>query len=126
MTDFSASENIKAGQLVHVRMRNLIFLHPDDCLSGCETFVLDRDVKMGELITYFLSQEPPRLVPSLLNQKEWAVLTDDGQHLDLTYQEARQLEMALTEQKVKGVVVVTNAAGKRAQERGHVRTEADN
>lgn len=126
MTDFTASDDIKAGQLVHVRMSNLVFLHTDDCASDCETFVLDQDVKKGDHITYFLSPQPLRLVPSLLNQKEWAVLTDDSQHLDLTYQEAKQLEMALVAQKAKGVVVVTNAAGKRARENGFLRTADQN
>lgn len=124
--NYKAGEDIKAGQHVMIAGETGLIVVCEAEQANQAMFVIDRDVKQGDAITYFLSEQPPRLVPSVLNEKNWAVLSDDTVTCDLTYQEARQLETALTAQKVKGVVVVTNAAGKRALERGHVRTADDN
>jgi len=54
------------------------------------------------------------------------VITDEDVYCDLTYQEAKQIESMLMARDIKGCVVTTNSAGKRAKERGHVRTAEDN
>lgn len=129
MIEFIAGEDIKAGQLVFIREgTNLVYIHRetfviDELHNTHETFTVDRAVQKDDAITLEVLQCLPT---SLLRQPEWAVLTDDGVHLDLTYQEAQQLETALNAQKVKGVALTTNAAGKRAQERGYVRVAEDN
>lgn len=127
---YIAGEDIKAGLYVVIASDTGLIVTCQPEQSSQAMFVIDRDVKQGESITYEISKfsdlEHPRLVPSLLHEKHWAVISDEGVTTDLTYQEAQQLEMAFIRQGIKGVALVTNAAGKRALEHGYVRTAADN
>lgn len=133
-----AGEDIQPGQMIYVSLvdgKAYVCVSQDDYEHAA--FTIGRHVSKGDVMNLTPHHiDPPGIYiiehkdGSPLNDKAWAVIYDmlhgGNASCDLTYQEAQQMLIALKESGCKGLTIVTNAVGKRAQEQGFVRSPDQN
>lgn len=126
--EFIAGDDLKAGERVNIESDGLVYLCKAE--ETTDSWLITENVKKGDSFTYNIYPVPEREVITMqlgaLDQKQWAVLYDDGATCDLTHQEARQMCKALVARDINSATIVANEVGKRAQKQGYLRTPDQN